>query len=278
MITRGIVTYSDSHNIKVYVPILQGKVEKKYLTEADFKDRFQGLNVVSVLSTPGLNINYKPGDVVLVGFQDNEMSSVVILGYLGSALNNSQQLSIDATNLNVSGQINFSTDVTFGNDKLSFDDLFIKTNPLTTGIYISIYPESPAKLYGGDWEQITDCFLLAASDINDPSPKYTSSNNNQDGGSADSVLLNHQHLSSALLKISPGGTWQTGGDPYIRYNYYTMVGNNYADVAFADSTILWDDTATVYSGYTKTTGNSDTLIDKNMPPYKIVYIWRLIKE
>lgn len=57
-----------------------------------------------------------------------------------------------------------------------------------------------------------------------------------------------------------------------------MVGNNYADVAFADSTILWDDTATVYSGYTKTTGNSDTLIDKNMPPYKIVYIWRLIKE
>ncbi|MBQ3420775.1 MAG: hypothetical protein IJH34_03735 [Romboutsia sp.] len=103
MITRGIVTYSDSHNIKVYVPILQGKVEKKYLTEADFKDRFQGLNVVSVLSTPGLNINYKPGDVVLVGFQDNEMSSVVILGYLGSALNNSQQLSIDATNLNVSG-------------------------------------------------------------------------------------------------------------------------------------------------------------------------------
>lgn len=144
MITRGIVTYSDSDNIKVYIPILQGKVDSKYLTETDFNNRFQGLKVVSVLSTPGINVSYKPGDIVLVGFQDNEMSSVVILGYLGSAINNSQGISIKANNLTAIGDINLSTKITFGDNTLDFNNIFSFYDNLDNLSWTTIFSVDPS--------------------------------------------------------------------------------------------------------------------------------------
>ena len=88
MITRGIVTYSDSNQLKVYVPILQGKVDENLLSSNDSEKAFQGLPVTSVLAIPGIKVTYKPGDVVLVGFEDNIMSNIIILGYLGSTVYN----------------------------------------------------------------------------------------------------------------------------------------------------------------------------------------------
>lgn len=78
MITRAIVTDLDYDNcrIQVRIPILDG-------IESDQNETPNSeLNWASVLCIPGLENQYKEGDVVIVGFEDNDLGRPIILGYL----------------------------------------------------------------------------------------------------------------------------------------------------------------------------------------------------
>ena len=57
-------------------------------------------------------------------------------------------------------------------------------------IYMSVNSTSPQTLFGGTWEQIKDTFLLASG---------TSYSNGATGGSADAVVVQHNH------KFTEGG-------------------------------------------------------------------------
>lgn len=129
MITRGIITYSDSGRLKVYIPILDGGVKEADLNNSDPSKRYQGTEVSSVVCIPGVDVTYMPGDVVMVGFEDNEASSPVVLGYLKSAVNeDTLKPSFIAENLKVKGTLEATTDVKFGDNVLNFNDMFNSSN------------------------------------------------------------------------------------------------------------------------------------------------------
>lgn len=140
-------------------------------------------------------------------------------------------------------------------------------------IYLSVNNASPAVKYGGTWEQITDKFLLAASDVDEAEPDYSGGNT---GGSKDAGLITHTHKSGNLLHITPAGTVTTGSVPYIRFDYYNLSTSSVGAVKFADDYSGFTDTAIVYGGDSTPAGNVADGTDKNMPPYLAVYIWKRI--
>lgn len=120
-------------------------------------------------------------------------------------------------------------------------------------IYLSVNDTSPSSLFGGTWERIQDTFLLSAGSI------YSAGST---GGSADAVLLKHNHrlLSKEgnRLYIHQG----TNGTGHLLKN----TGVEYVTDG-ADST--WQLTISEE-------GTTSNATDKNMPPYLAVYMWKRI--
>lgn len=142
---------------------------------------------------------------------------------------------------------------------ISASDLINQMFPLEgNNIYISTNNTSPAQIYGGDWEQITERFLFAASDINSQDPIYGGGNT---GGEFTHTL--------ALNEM-----------PTHRHHGMYWNGNS---VSLNEGTsgyrLLWsgnlpegkDDTNYFTTGYAY--GNEP---HNNMPPYLVVYIWKRI--
>lgn len=121
-------------------------------------------------------------------------------------------------------------------------------------IYLSTDNASPAVKYGGTWEQITDTFLLAASDINEASPTYSGGDT---GGSADAVVVSHNHYTDFSW-----GYAANGDSGHIGENDNIQVLVKEIDV----SRMRRYDTSSF--GQSK--------IGKNMPPYLVVYVWKRI--
>lgn len=108
-------------------------------------------------------------------------------------------------------------------------------------IYMSVDPTSPSELFGGTWESLKDRFLLGAGDT------YSAGT---EGGSADAVVVAHQHLVD--MRGGIGSSEITSG-----YNAILQTG-------------LVKNTAI----NTQTSGQDGT--GKNMPPYLAVYMWKRI--
>ena len=108
-------------------------------------------------------------------------------------------------------------------------------------IYLSVNSTSPQQLFGGEWEQIKDKFLLSAGDT------YSGGS---EGGEATHTLTveempSHTHASGVSPNESVGAT----------------AGNEQAKTQFARS-----------YGYTDYTGGNAA--HNNMPPYIAVYVWK----
>ena len=78
MITRGIVvdTRDGSSKIKVRIPILDGIKGSNNATEDE------SLNWASTVCFSGIRVKYAVGDVVVVGFEDNNIGLPIVLGHL----------------------------------------------------------------------------------------------------------------------------------------------------------------------------------------------------
>lgn len=79
MITRAYIEEVDWKTMKLLVRIprfdgVDGELGSTSKAE---------LNWASVLCIPGLEIKYKRGDCVVVGFEDNDLGKPIVLGYLG---------------------------------------------------------------------------------------------------------------------------------------------------------------------------------------------------
>lgn len=120
-------------------------------------------------------------------------------------------------------------------------------------IYMSVNDTSPATFFGGTWQRITGCFLLAATD------------NGADGGNSNA-------------SIAPG---KTGGEathtltvaemPSHAHNYgnYTTAAPTGASIGYA--TILQGQNIGALAG-TNAAGSGQA--HNNMPPYLSVYMWK----
>ena len=107
-------------------------------------------------------------------------------------------------------------------------------------IYLSISSTKPGSLFGGTWERIKDVFLLSAGDT------YHAG---LTGGSADAVVVEHQHTFVTLVASELGGNYTS-----------PATANNYSEIR--------------QTAETNTTGESG--VGKNMPPYLTVYMWKRI--
>ena len=115
-------------------------------------------------------------------------------------------------------------------------------------IYISVNSASPATLFGGEWEQIKDTFLLSAGSV------YPAGSS---GGAA-----NHKH-------ISPVG--YNASNKAFGISYAQGSSNVTVNGAMA----VTGDTASTGSGnYTWTLPNTSQ--ESNMPPYLAVFVWERI--
>lgn len=122
MITRAIINKIDyeSNKIRVRIPIYDGAQNSQESTSDD------DLSWASVLYIPGLTIDYKIGDIVIVGFEDDDIGKPIILGYLRLVNGESDEARISANlnNLTVNDKLSTSTNVKFG--KLTYEQIFNK--------------------------------------------------------------------------------------------------------------------------------------------------------
>lgn len=122
MITRAIINKIDyeSNKIRVRIPIYDGAQNSQESTSDD------DLSWASVLCIPGLTVDYKIGDIVIVGFEDDDIGKPIILGYLRLVNGESDEARISANlnNLTVNDKLSTSTNVKFG--KLTYEQIFNK--------------------------------------------------------------------------------------------------------------------------------------------------------
>lgn len=187
----------------------------------------------------------------------------------------------DNTNLEVDN-LNVGC-VTSKNNKFSLDsegNLIVKSITTESGagldfnaiypvgsIYMSVAATSPSVLFGGTWEQIKDCFLLACGD--------TYQNGNQ-GGEATHTLTEEEMPTHTHVIGSSGGhnhnqyffefRWPTS-------NYYgtKLVGRPVSTGAQNTNEKM----NTTNGAHTHTPGNAGgDGAHNNMPPYLAVYVWK----
>lgn len=124
-------------------------------------------------------------------------------------------------------------------------------------LWASDDPTSPASIVGGTWEQIKDCFILAAGDT------YAAGST---GGSA-----NHNHsigdLFASLYYMGDYADYHFSGNAEWSPNYKnTFPGGISEDIKI--SGITHYNGVTVYGSPTKEAGN--------LPPYIATYVWKRI--
>lgn len=137
-------------------------------------------------------------------------------------------------------------------------------------IYMSINSTNPSTLFGGQWEQLKDKFLLGCGDI------YQ---NGTTGGEASHVLAtsempSHNHSAS---------TNSTGGHRHTFSGWWTTKGDGSATYACVARTQQNDPaeygsfaTAGEHSHTVTVNNTGDGQAHNNMPPYLSIYMWKRI--
>ena len=149
--------------------------------------------------------------------------------------------------------------------KLNTSNLFNLVYPVGS-IYMSVNSTSPSTLFGGTWEKIEDTFLLASGST------YA---NESTGGSADAVVVSHNHTQQGHSHTNTDGNFVTSdvaGANNTRVDYSSN-GNRMVDGIATTSSIFHHRPATSDT----TAINNATGVDgtgKNMPPYLAVNVWK----
>lgn len=94
MITKGIVQeIIDPYNIKLRLPTLDGA---EYSSEGIPNEY---LNTAIICSPPNTQYNFEIGDIVIVGFEDDDLSKPIILGFLFKQDGNTSTMKINSQSL-----------------------------------------------------------------------------------------------------------------------------------------------------------------------------------
>lgn len=134
--------------------------------------------------------------------------------------------------------------------------------PLTAfpigSVYISTNEVSPAVLFGGSWEKITDKFLVGAGNL------YALGTTS---GSADAIIPQHYHNGIYYNAIAD--------DRRVGWHSNTSDGNYYLQPSYGVGSAGIDNF--VSGNAVSRSTNTDTVWDgtnKNLPPYLAVNIWK----
>lgn len=217
-----------------------------------------GTNIKTINNTSLLgsgNISIQGGGSVIVDnalsiTSENPVQNKVITGALNGKADSSS-LSTVATSGSYTDLSNKpSTFPPSNHTHLSSDvtDLIDVIYPVGS-IYMSVNSVNPSTLFGGTWEQIEDKFLLASG---------TSYSNGSTGGSADAVVVSHNHSYNRKYALT------TDGEGVTRVSTAGQTGTKVPN--------LLQSTDPIYRNKINNSGEDGT--GKNMPPYLAVNIWK----
>lgn len=120
-------------------------------------------------------------------------------------------------------------------------------------------PTSPASFIGGTWEQIKDCFILAAGDT------YAAGSTGGEAKHSLTNLENGPHSHEVVAFGNDKWYYKTSNPVGIKFQtqYHTLI-NDISIVGTADES----------AGYLATNSSGTGQPHNNMPPYTATYIWR----
>lgn len=109
MLTRGIIdSIIDKTTVRVRIPLLNN---------ADFVSGHtlaEDLPIAKFCTLPRCDLNVKIGDVVIVGFETNDFTKPIILGYLYGAAENANPVTLIARSLYVENVTNLPENTSVG--------------------------------------------------------------------------------------------------------------------------------------------------------------------
>ena len=150
--------------------------------------------------------------------------------------------------------------------KVGYGDLFDLIYPVGS-IYMSVNEFDPAHLFGGTWVQIKDKFLLASGD---------SYSNGSTGGSANAVVVSHNHSQNAHRHAAAADKFLVSPDNVkINGTKRSLPSTGSAGyIVYADS--AGGITEQQYTANATATNNAQGVdgTGKNMPPYLAVNVWK----
>lgn len=123
-------------------------------------------------------------------------------------------------------------------------------------------PTSPASFIGGTWEQIKDCFILAAGDT------YAAGSTGGEAKHSLTKLENGPHSHEVVALGNDKWYYKTSNPVGIKFQtqYHTLI-NDISIVGTADES----------AGYLVTNSSGTGQPHNNMPPYTATYIWRRVE-
>lgn len=123
-------------------------------------------------------------------------------------------------------------------------------------------PTSPASFIGGTWEQIKDCFILAAGDT------YAAGSTGGEAKHSLTKLENGPHSHEVVALGNDKWYYKTSNPVGIKFQtqYHTLIN----DISIVD-------TADESAGYLATNSSGTGQPHNNMPPYTATYIWRRVE-
>lgn len=150
-------------------------------------------------------------------------------------------------------------------------------------IYMSVNSTNPSELFGGEWERIQDRFLLASG---------TTYTNGSTGGSADAVVVKHNHTQNPHNHTQNAHSHGTkyDGSLYVVKEKASGASNKRVTTVSSGSTYVDTSSGANFHNYNSTESitatnqqqtatNKEAGVDgtgKNLPPYLAVYMWERV--
>lgn len=131
MLTRAIITALDldRNKVQVRMPLFEGNYKRGTIPQLDS----YVTNWASIMYLPGLEVDYRVGDVVIVGFEDNNIGKPLVLGFLKLTGNNSEESRLYGKFIeSITGE-KFVAPVTSTIGEVTYEDLYNKVLGTGTG-------------------------------------------------------------------------------------------------------------------------------------------------
>lgn len=153
LITRAIVTGTDYSNgkIQVRIPILEGIRNSRNAIVTEYSN-----SSASIVCIPGIDVDYKIGDIVVIGFEDNDAGMPIVLGHLMLSGDSTPQSKVYGRFIELSSSESFvaPTNTTIGST--TYQQLFDTTSSNNIGPTGPTGATGPIGATGNDGQDGTD--------------------------------------------------------------------------------------------------------------------------